>query len=147
MKWNWGTGILTVIIIFLAACAAFIIYSRSQKWSMVEDDYYSKELRHEEKLVRMRNANALSAQLQVTVRKSDLCLQFPADFKGKALRGSINIYRPSDEFLDVIIALAADTSLSQLIPLHKLSMGRYIMKVEWSSEGKDYYQEHDLYIP
>ena len=147
MKWNWGTGILIVIVLFLGACVAFIIYSLNQTWSLVEEDYYPKELRHEEKLVKMRNANALIVQLQVVLDKSNLVVRFPADFQGKTLTGSIDIYRPSDEKLDVIVPVAVDTSLTQLISLHKLSRGRYVVKVDWTSGGKDYFKEQDIFIP
>ena len=147
MKWNWGTGIFIVIVLFLGACVAFIIYSQHEKWSMVEEDYYPKELRHEEKLVKMRNANALATPLQVRLDKTNLILQFPSDFMGKAMTGNIDIYRPSDENLDVILPVAVDTSLIQLFPLNKLSKGRYVVKVDWASEGKGYYKEQDIFIP
>ena len=147
MKWNWGTGIFIVIILFVGAAVAFIIYAQHEKWSMVEEDYYPKELRHEEKLVKMRNANALSAQLQISRDQSSLILQFPVDFAGKALTGTIDVYRPSDERLDVILPIAADTSLVQIIPLSKLTKGRYVVKVDWAAAGKDYYQEKDIFIP
>ena len=94
MKWNWGTGIFIVIVLFLGACFAFIFYAQHQKWSLVEEDYYPKELRHEEKLVKMRNANALTAQLQIKLENSNLAVQFPHDFHGKTLTGTIDIYRP-----------------------------------------------------
>ena len=147
MKWNWGTGIFIVIVLFLGACTAFIIYSQRQKWSLVEEDYYPKELRHEEKLIKMRNANALVAQLSVGIEKPNLAIRFPADFKGKVLSGSIDIYRPSDEALDVILAVATDTSLVQFVPLQRLTQGRYVVKVDWSCGGKDYYREQDIIIP
>ncbi|MEI7898484.1 MAG: FixH family protein [bacterium] len=147
MKWNWGTGIFIVIVLFLGACVAFIIYSQHQKWSLVEDDYYPRELRHEEKLVKMRNAGALSTHLLVSLGKSNLVIQFPADLKGKALTGTIDIYRPSDETMDVLLPVAADTALIQLVPLNKLSKGRYVVKADWNSAGVDYYQELDLFIP
>jgi hypothetical protein len=147
MKLNWGSGIFLFILLFLAACSAFIIYTTREKWSLVEEDYYPKELRHEEKLVKMRNANGLKEQLQFRFDKSSLILQFPADFHGKAMTGKVDVYRPSDETLDLIIPVSVDTSLVQLIPLNKLSHGRYVMKVEWRSEGKEYYKELDIYIP
>ena len=147
MKWNWGTGIFVVIVLFVGACVVFIIYSQRQIYNMVEEDYYPKELRHEEKLVKMRNANALTTQLQLNLGKSNLILQFPADLQGKALTGNIDIYRPSDEKLDVMIPVAVDTSLTQLIPLSRLSHGRYVVKVDWTSEGKDYFKEQDIFIP
>ena len=147
MKWNWGTGIFIVIVLFLGACFAFIVYSQHQKWSLVEEDYYPKELRHEEKLVKMRNANALVMQLQVSLDRSNLIVQFPYDFRGKHLTGQIDVYRPSDENLDVILPVTADTSLIQLIPLHKLARGRYVVKIDWSSESRNYYKEQDIFIP
>lgn len=147
MKWNWGTGIFIVIVLFLGACVSFIIYSQGQKWSLVEEDYYPRELRHEEKLVKMRNANALAVPLQVTMDKSNLIVQFPGDFRGQKITGSIDVYRPSDETLDVILPVAADTSLKQLVPLQKLTHGRYVVKVDWSSGGKDYFKEQDIFIP
>jgi hypothetical protein len=147
MKWNWGTGIFLVIVAFLAVCVAFIIYSQHQKWSMVEEDYYPKELRHEEKLVKMRNADALTTQLQVKLDPLNLVLQFPDDFRGKTITGNIDIYRPSDEKLDVILPVAPDTSLTQLVSLKKLTQGRYVVKVDWTSGGKDYYKEQDIFIP
>lgn len=147
MKWNWGTGIFIVIAMFVGACVTFIIYSQHEKWSLVEEDYYPKELRHEEKLVKIRNANALSMQLEIKHDKSNLILQFPVDFRGKALTGNINVYRPSDENLDMMLPIAVDTSLIQSIPLNKLSKGYYVIKVDWASGKTNYYKEQDIFIP
>ena len=147
MKLNWGSGIFLFIGLFLAVCFAFIIYTARERWSLVEEDYYPKELRHEEKLVKMRNANGLKEQLQFKIDKSNLILQFPVDFRGKPMNGKVDVYRPSDETLDLIIPVSVDTSLVQFIPINKLIHGRYVVKVEWSSEGKDYYKELDVYIP
>ena len=147
MKLNWGGGIFLFIVLFLATCFAFIIYTTREKWSLVEEDYYPKELRHEEKLVKMRNANGLKSQLQFMMDKSNLILQFPLDFQGKQITGQVDVYRPSDETLDLIIPVAVDTSLVQLIPLNKLTHGRYVVKTDWRSDGKEYYKELDIYIP
>jgi hypothetical protein len=147
MKWNWGTGIFIVIVLFVGASVAFLIYAQHETWSMVEEDYYPKELRHEEKLVKMRNANALSAPLQISHDKTNLILQFPVDFAGMTITGKIDVYRPSDETLDVISEITVDSSLVQLIPLSKLTKGRYVVKVDWSSAGKNYFKEQDIFIP
>jgi len=147
MKWNWGTGIFIVIVLFLGACISFIIWSQTQKWSLVEEDYYPRELRHEEKLVKIRNATALTGELQVRITGAVMTLQFPADFRGKTLSGTIDIYRPSDEKLDVILPVKVDSSLTQAIPLNKLSRGRYIVKVDWTSLGKGFFKELDLFVP
>ena len=131
----------------MGACFAFLYYAQHQTFSLVEEDYYPKELRHEEKLVKMRNANALTMQLAVKLDQSNLIIRFPDDFRGKQVTGNIDVYRPSDEHMDVIMPVAIDTSLVQLIPIGKFSKGRYVVKAEWTSDGKDFYKELDIVIP
>jgi hypothetical protein len=95
----------------------------------------------------MRNDNGLSENLQVKFDNKFLTVQFPADFKGKTVDGSIHIYRPSDETLDVLIPIAADTLQRVTIAMSKLSRGKYIVKVDWTSDGVAYYKETELIIP
>jgi hypothetical protein len=146
MKFTWGSGIVLVIILFLIACGAFIIYSTGQKWSMVEEDYYPKELKYEEKLVKMRNANSLTEQVKVGVDSSFLVVKFPRDFRNKPFAGIITIYRPSDEKLDLRIPIAADTAMVQLIPVSRLVHGKYIVKVDWQSGSRGFYREQEVFI-
>lgn len=147
MKFNWGTGITIVILIFLGLCTWFIIYSRQIKISFVEEDYYPKELRHEEKLVKMRNVAALTVPVTMTQGQNDLVLNYPADFRGKSFSGQVWIYRPSDETLDITLPVAPDTALRQSLPVNRMKRGKYVVKLDWTSEGKGYYQELDLFIP
>ncbi|HNY01239.1 MAG TPA: FixH family protein [Bacteroidales bacterium] len=147
MKWNWGTGIFLFIVLFVAACIAFLIYSRSQMWSLVEDDYYPKELRHEEKLVKIRNANALIGTLAVRLAAGNLEVEFPSDFRGQHLSGQVWCYRPSDERMDIRVPVDRDTMLVYRIPVQRLNRGRYVVKAEWSCNGRDYYEEKDIMVP
>ena len=48
MKFNWGTGIFTFIIIFLLLCVAFIIFAVRQGVNLVHDDYYEKGVDYSE---------------------------------------------------------------------------------------------------
>ena len=147
MKWNWGTGIFIFIVLFTGACIAFLIWTRTQVWSLVEEDYYPKELRWEEKLGKMRNANALTVPLQVKVEQTDLVISFPELFRGKVMTGTIDVYRPSDEKLDLILPIGVDTALGQHIPLSRLKKGRYVVKIDWTSGGRGFYKEQDIFVP
>ena len=147
IKIGWGTGILLFIIAFLAACAAFIVYSQSQVWSLVEEDYYPRELKHEEMLLKMRNASALTGAVTITLRAGALEVRLPDDFKGRSVSGTLRIYRPSDEALDLTLPLQPDTALVQQVPLDKLKRGRYVVKLDWVSGDKGFYKEQDIYIP
>lgn len=147
MKWNWGTGIFIFIVLFVAACVTFIIYAGRQKWSLVEEDYYPKELRHEEKLISMRNAGTLTEPVSVTITGNDLLIRFPGDMRGRNLEGKVHVYRPSDESLDIVLPLLLDSALSMKVPLNRLVHGKYIIKSEWFADNRPYYMENTLFIP
>jgi hypothetical protein len=147
IKWNWGTGIFIFIVFFMAACIAFLIYTHNQDWSLVEEDYYPKELRHEEKLVKMRNVSALTGQFRIAMEPSGLIIGFPADFRGSAMTGTVQIYRPSDEKLDIVLPVVLDSSLSMSIPASRLFHGKYVVKADWSANGKEYYLEKEVFVP
>lgn len=147
MKLNWGTGIFLVIALFLVLCAVFLIYSTRQSISFVEDDYYPKELRHEEKLVKMRRVDALKYPFTATVDHQYLIIGYPLDLKDSTLKGTLLLYRPSDETLDLQFPVNPDTAMLQRIGRDKLKSGRYVIKAEWMVSGQSYYKELDIYIP
>ena len=147
IKWNWGTGIFIVIVLFLGACAAFFIYANNIHWSLVEEDYYPKELRHEEVLVKMRNVQKLSEPVLITVSSRDLIIRFPSDFRGTALKGTLTMYRPSDDSKDRTMALNVDSSLSMVVPLAQFTRGKYVLKADWTSAQTGYFKEFDVFIP
>jgi nitrogen fixation protein FixH len=147
MKITWGTGIFIFIVIFLVACGIFLYYSRTQVWSMVEEDYYPKELRHEEKLVKMRNANALTPPMAITLGAGTVDILFPASFRGKVISGDIHVYRPSDETGDFHVKIQPDTALTCQIPFSDLKHGKYVIKVDWMADSTAYYQEQTVFIP
>ena len=101
MSFNWGRGIFLVIILFLGACAAFMIYSRTQKWTMVEEDYYPKELRHEEVLEKMRNFNSLQEPMLFQFTQNSLLRSNAREFETLQAKlgmlGAISTYnKPMD---------------------------------------------------
>jgi hypothetical protein len=147
MKWNWGTGIFIFIVFFMAACIAFLVYTRNQDWSLVEKDYYPKELKHEEKLVKMRNVSALTGTFRIAWENSSLVIGLPDDFKGVQVTGLVHVYRPSNEKMDLQLPLQVDSVLEMRIPGPKLFHGKYVVKLDWSAGGKDYYLEKEVFIP
>ena len=42
MKFNWGTGILAFLILFLSASAVFIFFAMRQDVNLVHEDYYEQ---------------------------------------------------------------------------------------------------------
>ncbi len=146
MKFNWGTGIFLVIVIFMAACAAFFIFANRQDNTLVESDYYAKGLKYEEVLQKIRNVETLHEVPVIQLGKESLTIKYPIDLKGKTINGMVYLYRPSDKTLDQFITLAFDTLMMQQIPSVVLRKGKYVIKLDWTMNGKSYYFEKDIFF-
>ena len=89
MKFNWGTGILLTIIFFFLAVVAFFIYSSNLDINLVEDNYYEKELVYQERIDRIKNAEAVGEKLEVSLDGNIFLVKFPAFFQGKKTEGHV----------------------------------------------------------
>lgn len=146
MKFNWGTGIFIVIVVFMAACAVFFIFANRQDNSLVESDYYAKGLKYEEVIQKRRNTAALKNLPLIQLDKDMLKIKYPSELKGNAVQGTVYLYRPSDKKFDQFITLAFDTAMVQQIPSVILHKGMYIVKLDWTMNGKSYYYEKEISV-
>lgn len=144
---HWGKAIALVLTLFVVVSLGILFYSMTMDWSLVEDDYYPKELKHEELLIKKRNFNALNEPLVITLEQQSVDLKFPTFFKGKTTGGHIQVYRPSNKKMDYLVAVKFDTTLIQSIPMTHFKHGNYIIKVEWYADGIAYYKEQEVFIP
>jgi hypothetical protein len=144
---NWGRGIFIVLLLFVIACVGFFVYTTTVDWTLVEEDYYPKELKHEEVLVKKRNYNALPAPLSVKLTTTSVDIRFPDCFKGQKVNGHIHVYRPSDQRLDYIVPVSLDSTLIQTLSRSHFSHGNYLIKIDWNSSGLEYYKEQELFVP
>ena len=132
---------------FVILCVAFLIYTTTVDWTLVEEDYYPTGLKHEQILIKKRNYNALQEPLSVNLSAAGIIIRFPSCFKGEQLGGHIRVYRPSDKTLDHLLPVKVDTALMQSIPLSLFRHGDYLIKVDWHAAGKAYYVEKELFVP
>jgi hypothetical protein len=137
MKFNWGTGILIFLILFLAACAAFIIFAMRQDVNLVHKDYYEKGVDHTDKM----NVDARSTQfgdkIQIDYTNEYLLIRFQESMVANIDSGKVLLYRPSSSKQDVYFPMTfSENSLK--IPKENLILGRYILKLSWYSEGLKY---------
>jgi len=145
MKFNWGTGILIFIILFFIAIFSFVYYTTTHDVNLVERDYYPKELDYDTQQEKMSNTADLDEKIVFSKSKEIIKVHFPDFTKNDTLSGTIQLYRPSDFKKDITYPISVDTSSSQIVPTGNLLAGKYIIKVDWSFNGVDYYQE-EVYI-
>ena len=146
MKFNWGTGILIFLILFLLACGLFISFAMRQDVSLVHEDYYEKGADHSQQmLVDARSAqykNAIGTQIKEGV----LLINIEPSLAEKMDSASFHLYRPSDSKYDIQSSFDASEN-PLIIPQEELIAGRYILKVYWIWDRLNYEIDQTVFIP
>jgi len=145
-KFNWGTGIATFIGLFLIGMGVLIYASLQQRFDLVEQEYYPQGLEYQKQIDKMANTAALSGKLKLEQNENELLVLFPDDMRNIPVIGTIHIFRPSDENADFTDSIKLDSSLVHHILISRLVHGKYIAKISWEAEGKQYYAEESIGI-
>lgn len=146
MKFNWGTGIVVVIIVFVLGMGALVYITYQNSINLVHEDYYPRELEYQS-MIERRN-NALNLEQRVTINNANDIIEvnFPKFFDYENLKGEIQLFRPSSGIKDVFILVKTDDEGVQRIPTNGLDRGKYIVKIEWEAEDVFYYTEKEIYV-
>lgn len=137
MKFNWGTGILIFLIIFLLACAAFIIFALRQDVNLVHKDYYEKGVDHTDKMNVDARSNQFGAKINIDYNNDYLLVSFDQSLAASIDSGEVLMYRPSGSNQDVYYPMTFSENTLK-IPKENLIQGRYILKLSWYSGGLKY---------
>lgn len=141
MKINWGWGIAIFFSIFVISLVFQVWKSTTYDNSLVEKDYYAKDIAYQEHYDKLKNSLDLPKDLSITElpQKKAIRLQFPADL-GKP-SGTILFFNPAKSELDFKIDIETDSEQNQLIPTAELKTGLWKVKVDWQANGKAFFKE------
>jgi hypothetical protein len=143
---SWGYKITIVIVLFLAGMAFMVSIAMKQKNEMVDDQYYVKELHHQEQIDAATNLNAVSQKLTIIDTADFLKLSIPVSLLSSITEGHIEFLRPSDQTKDSVLDLQLDSLGIQLIPKTNFIKGMYRVRVSWKSEAKPYFSEQSIFV-
>jgi hypothetical protein len=145
MKFNWGYKIATFYLIFVAGIIYLVVQSSRQQVDLVTGDYYAEEIKYQERIDQKNNAAALSAPIQTDLRQDVLTLEFPSEFKGRDIKGTVQLYCPSDQNKDLSRNITTDNNQMK-ISIPEQNTGFHQLKVQWESGGVNYYFEKNITI-
>jgi hypothetical protein len=146
MKFNWGTGIFIVIAMFLVAVVAFFIYISNLDIKLVENNYYEKELAYQDRIDKLNNTASLRWKIRIKQEPGSIIIQFPTLQPPVIPEGSLLFYRPSDPEKDFTIPLKLNDSSYQIIDTKEIDRGKWIIKLDWKMDRKEYYYEEGVLI-
>lgn len=140
-KFNWGWKIALLYSGFVIMMLVLVGMSVSQKIDLVADDYYAKELVHQQKIDKVSRAAALRESVSWQVNQAGVVLRFPREFAPRGVTGTVSFYCPADNGKDRTIPIAPDTASVQYVAADALQPGRYHIQVDWVAEGVTYWDE------
>lgn len=145
MKFNWGTGILIFLILFLLACAGFIFFAFQQDVNLVHKDYYEKGVDYSEQMKVEARSSVYKNAFTTTNQNDFLLVNIEENLASKIDSGSVLMFRPSSSKQDIWFALDINNNEVK-ISKENLVSGRYILKIFWYSEGLKYETDRPVNI-
>ncbi len=142
---NFGVKIIILYLSFVGLILTLVFMSYGHKIELVSKDYYAQELKYQDKIDAIKNANSLASSIDHRVEGKNITLAINPELLTSDFSGTINFFRPSDSSLDVNMTMSF-TNNTQHITTDKLKHGSYKMQLTWKSAGKNYFKEEVIFI-
>ncbi|HPG11968.1 MAG TPA: FixH family protein [Chitinophagaceae bacterium] len=144
---SWGNKILIAILVFIGGMVYLVYRSVNTNYELVEKDYYAQELKYQHVIDGTKRAQELSTPLKIGQEEDGtILLQLPDEMKNVTIKGKIWFYCAYDSRKDKKFELSTDKNGVQLFDLKKIDPGNYTVRIDWNSEGKNYYAEEPLTV-
>ena len=135
-----GKWIVVVFILFAAFIGTLVTVCMREDISLVSADYYQQELAYQDQISRMNNAAALTEKPRVSVTRDFIQVTF--DSLSFIEQGKLDLFCPSDSKMDRTFEISKPGNNQTFrYALTGVKSGMYRVKLSWSMDGKDYYQE------
>ena len=146
MKIHWGAGVVGILLAFAAVVLAMVWVSMHQKVDLVSDDYYDRELKHQERIDEVARTRRSGQSPAITFEGGTIRIAFPASVDRTKVEGGIECYRPSDKALDFRTPLQLDSTNTCRILATSMAPGRWRLKLKWMIGGVSYYDEQAVMV-
>lgn len=140
----WPTGLGAFIVFFATLLFAFVAWSTTQRVDLVAEDYYERELVHQQEIERQQRAQAPDRRPEWHLEGGMLVLEFPP--AGRPTDGEITLYRPANADLDQTFGIVVDPAGQQRIDVGRLALGGWWLEVRWTHGDEDYSLRERLHL-
>ena len=145
MKINWGSGIAIFYVAFVIAVLSFVFWVAQFKPDMVTEDYYAEELKYQETIDKKERVYNLEGEVIVDANVSTITISLPSGLAEQTVNGVLYLYRQSDEDLDMRFDFDGN-DLEYTFDSDKIIAGSWTVKLNWNSEGEEYYYEKKIWV-
>ncbi|CAN5466874.1 FixH family protein [soil metagenome] len=142
MRINWGVKITIAYTTFVLFMGTMVYMCTRQHFDLVSEDYYAQELKYQQVIDGTNNAKDLKQPVLIDQSGSAILIKLPT-INSAFEKGEILFYRPSNSTSDFTVAV---TSNATEVSKEKMHAGLYKVKINWTAEGKHFYDEQSLDI-
>lgn len=143
---NWGVKIAIFYTSFVLIVLASVFFAMNQKFDLVTENYYDKEIKYQEQIDKQQRTNSLKEKTEIQLMSDIVKIKFPNLPDKNNPKNSIILYRPSDVSKDIKLTIIPDSLKYQVIPIRELTKGLWKIKLNWVSDGTEYYHESIINI-
>lgn len=143
---NWGYKILIGFSTFVIGMLCMVGVAMKQSNEMMDDNYYEKELKFQDKIDASKNLFAVTEKLSITDSGTVVVLQLPAATWASNTVGTIECIRSSEQKRDVKLRLQLDENGRQVLPKTLFVNGIYQLRLDWTTNGTTYFHSQELMI-
>jgi hypothetical protein len=138
---NWGKGLVIGMGLFMAFIISMCVYMFNMPADDYDHQYYEKGLNFNRYYNREQQVVKDNSQPLIKQSTTSITIQF----KQPAV-GVIKFVNPLGKSKDLTFSLNTSTGNTISIPANKLAPGKWGVKIEWSSNTRDYLYQQDLFI-
>jgi hypothetical protein len=139
---NIGKWIIVAFILFAAFMATLVTICLRQDVSLVSKNYYQEELKYQEQIHRLNNAENLREKPAIKMSADKVTVVFPG--VDQPVTGRLTLFCPSDETMDRNFNISSKAT--QVFDLIGAKKGMYHIRLTWRTQEKEYYQDEIVYI-
>ncbi|MDI9365670.1 MAG: FixH family protein [Flavobacterium sp.] len=143
---NWGYKILIGFSTFVACMLCMVGVAMKQSNEMIDDNYYEKELKYQDKIDASKNLSAVAQKLSITDSGNVVVLQLPLATIGNNTTGTIECIRSAEQKKDVMLHIQVDATGKQVLPKTLFVNGVYQLRLNWVTNGTAYFHQQVLNI-
>ncbi len=140
---SWGNKLVFVFVAFAGLMGTLVYKAMNTKYELVSKDYYKDELRYQDKLDGIKQANKIS-EVQIKQEKKNIVITFPSELEGLPIEGEAWFYCKTNADKDKRLPLLLHHTSKYIVPADSLSRENYTVKITWKSGSTGYYSEKTI---
>ncbi len=145
---NWGKGVFVLYAGFVIFILALVLFVSLQDISLVDDNYYDKDLTYQKQIERLRRTQELQKDISIDFAPTSgiLSIIYPEETITDKTEGTVKLYRPSNSRYDRVFEVDPDKFGHQIIETDGLIPGLWRIKITWGKGDLEYYGQKILII-